>query len=191
MENIFNKFNNMIIEETHLNGCFVIKPNVFKDQRGYFFESFNTALFKKLTNISVDFVQDNQSKSSKGVLRGLHFQEGKNVQAKLVRAIKGSILDVCVDIRKDSNTFGQYFSIILDDKENKQLYIPRGFAHGFLVLEDDTIFSYKCDNFYHKPSESGIIYNDKNLNIEWGFPENQLLLSEKDKQLPTFEKLFK
>lgn len=191
MENIFNKFNNMIIEETHLNGCFVIKPNVFKDQRGYFFESFNTALFKKLTNISVDFVQDNQSKSSKGVLRGLHFQEGKNAQAKLVRAIKGSILDVCVDIRKDSNTFGQYFSIILDDKENKQLYIPRGFAHGFLVLEDDTIFSYKCDNFYHKPSESGIIYNDKDLKIEWGFSENQLLLSEKDKQLPTFEKLFK
>lgn len=191
METIFNKFNNMVFEETPLNGCFVIAPKVFSDQRGQFFESFNKAIFEKSTNIITDFVQDNQSTSSKGVLRGLHFQTGKYTQAKLVRTIKGSVLDVCVDIRKDSNTFGQHFSIILDDKNLKHLFIPRGFAHGFLVLEDDTIFSYKCDNYYHKPSESGIIYNDKDLKIDWGFPENQLILSEKDKQLPTFESLFK
>jgi len=191
MATIFNKFNNMTIEETPLNGCYVIIPKVFRDQRGHFFESFNKVLFEKSANINVDFVQDNQSTSSKGVLRGLHFQTGKYAQAKLVRTIKGSVLDVCVDIRKNSNTFGQHFSIILDDKDLKQLFIPKGFAHGFLVLEDDTIFSYKCDNYYHKPSESGIIYNDNDLNIDWGFPENQLILSEKDKQLPTFENLFK
>jgi len=191
METIFNKFNNMIFEETPLNGCFVIVPKVFKDQRGQFFESFNKALFEESTNSITNFVQDNQSTSSKGVLRGLHFQAGKYAQAKLVRTIKGSVLDVCVDIRQDSKTFGQHFSIILNDKNLKQLYIPRGFAHGFLVLEGDTIFSYKCDNYYHKPSESGIRYNDKDLNIDWGFPENQLILSEKDKQLQTFESLFK
>jgi len=181
----------MIIEETNLKGCFVIRPNVFKDERGWFFESFNVNIFSRETGISANFVQDNESKSSKGVLRGLHFQTGNYAQAKLVRVVKGSVLDVCVDIRKDSKTFGDYFSVILDDNEHKQLYIPRGFAHGFLVLEDDTIFSYKCDNYYHEPSESGIVFNDKNLNIKWGVSEEQLILSEKDKLLPTFERLFK
>lgn len=181
----------MKIEKTHIEGCFVIKPNIYNDQRGYFFESFNKEIFEKGTGISVDFVQDNESKSSRGVLRGLHFQKGGHAQAKLVRVIKGSVLDVCVDIRKTSKTFGQYFSIILNDKEKNQLFIPKGIAHGFLVLEDDTIFSYKCDNFYHKPSEEGIVYNDKFLNIDWGLSEKELILSEKDKQLPTFEKLFK
>ena len=181
----------MEIEKTNIEGCFVLKPNIFNDQRGYFFESFNKELFEKNTGISVNFIQDNESKSSRGVLRGLHFQKGEYAQAKLVRVIKGSVLDVCVDIRKDSKTFGQYFSIILDGKEKKQLFIPRGIAHGFLVLEDETIFSYKCDNYYNKPSEGGIVYNDKVLNINWGMPDNELILSEKDKKLPIFENLFK
>jgi len=181
----------MGIEETCLGGCFVIRPKIFGDDRGHFFESFNKELFERNVGITTNFVQDNESKSSKGVLRGLHFQKGEHAQAKLVRVVKGSVLDVCVDIRKSSQTFGNSYSIILDDKEHKQLYIPRGFAHGFLVLEDDTIFSYKCDNYYQKSSESGIIYNDKHLNIDWGIPSSQLLISEKDKQLPTFENLFK
>jgi dTDP-4-dehydrorhamnose 3,5-epimerase len=181
----------MVSTETKLKGCFILEPRVYKDNRGYFFESFNKAMFEKSTGLSVDFIQDNESKSSKGVLRGLHFQKGEYAQSKLVRVVKGSILDVCVDIRKTSKTFGHYVSIILDDKEKKQIYVPRGFAHGFLVLEDDTIISYKCDNYYHKPSEGGIVYNDKDLNIDWNFPENELILSDKDKQLPTFENVFK
>ena len=191
MENISKTLLKMEIEKTNIEGCFVLKPNIFNDQRGYFFESFNKELFEKNTGISVNFIQDNESKSSRGVLRGLHFQKGEYAQAKLVRVIKGSVLDVCVDIRKNSKTFGQYFSIILDDKEKKQLFISKGLAHGFLVLEDETIFSYKCDNYYNKPSEGGIVYNDKVLNINWGMQDNELILSEKDKKLPTFENVFK
>lgn len=177
----------MTVEETNLKDCFVITPNVIKDDRGYFFESFNKVQFEANTGIVTNFVQDNQSKSLKGVLRGLHFQTGDYSQAKLVRVIKGKVLDVCVDLRKESPTFGKSFSLILDAVDHKQLYIPKGFAHGFLVLEDDTIFSYKCDNYYNKASEKGIIYNDKTLNIDWGFPEEDLILSEKDKTLSTFE----
>jgi len=180
----------MIVEETYLKGCFVITPKVFEDERGYFYENFNKKIFEKETGVRASFVQDNESKSSKGVLRGLHFQTGKHAQSKLVRVSKGKVLDVCVDIREDSSTFGKYLSMILDDKTHKQLYIPKGFAHGFLVLEDNTIFSYKCDNFYNKDAESGIIYNDKTLNIDWGFVQNQLIISEKDKQLSTFKSLF-
>lgn len=180
----------MKIEETHLKGCFVITPKVFEDERGYFFESFNQNVFEQETGIKANFVQDNQSQSVKGVLRGLHFQKGKYAQAKLVQVVKGKVLDVCVDIRKKSPTFGQHFSLLLDDKNHKQLYIPRGFAHGFLVLEDNSIFSYKCDNFYNNESESGIIFNDKILNIDWGISEEALIISEKDKLLPTFENLF-
>ena len=176
-----------MVEETYLKGCFVITPKVFDDKRGYFFESFNNVLFKKETGITPKFVQDNQSKSKKGVLRGLHFQTGEYAQAKLVRVIKGKVLDVCVDLRQTSPTLGKSFSIVLDDQNHQQFYIPRGFAHGFLTLEDDTIFSYKCDNYYHKPSESGILYNDKTLNIDWNFPEEELTISEKDMQLLTFE----
>lgn len=177
----------MEIEETHLKGCFVVTPKVFEDERGYFFESFNKQVFGQKTGINTEFVQDNQSKSSKGVLRGLHFQKENYAQAKLVGVAKGKVLDVCVDIRKESQTFGQHFSLVLDDIKHQQLYIPRGFAHGFVVLENDTIFSYKCDNYYDKASESGILYNDKTLNIDWGFTENQFILSEKDKKLPTLE----
>ena len=180
----------MVIEETYLKGCFVIMPKVFEDERGYFFESFNQNVFEKETGTKVNFVQDNQSKSSKGVLRGLHFQTGDYAQAKLVQVVKGKVLDVCVDVRKESLTFGEHFSLILDDKNRKQLYIPRGFAHGFVVLEDNTIFSYKCDNFYNKASESGIIYNDETLKIDWNFSEDKLIISEKDKLLPTLKNLF-
>ncbi|MBC3758497.1 dTDP-4-dehydrorhamnose 3,5-epimerase [Hyunsoonleella sp. SJ7] len=179
----------MTVEATGLEGCFVIVPRVFKDSRGFFFESYNDRSFKQKTGVLVNFVQDNQSISSKGTLRGLHFQRGKYAQAKLVRVIKGKVLDVCVDIRKGSPTFGQHFKIILDAIENKQLYVPRGFAHGFLTLEDNTIFSYKCDNYYNKDSEGGIIYNDPTLSIDWQYSMDKLLLSEKDIILPTFQSL--
>ncbi len=177
----------MEAEETYLKGCFIFTPKVLSDERGYFFESFNIARFKSLTGVSVDFVQDNQSQSSKGVLRGLHFQTGEYKQAKLVRTIKGSVLDVCVDLRKESKTYRQYFSIVLDDKKQQQLFIPRGFAHGFVALENNTIINYKCDNYYNKSAESGIIYNDKTLNIDWKLDNLELILSEKDKELPKFK----
>ena len=177
----------MIVHKTHLKDCFIIEPKVFQDVRGYFFESFNHHKFENLTGINVDFVQDNESMSSKGVLRGLHFQTGAYEQAKLVRVIRGSVLDVCVDLRENSETFGKSVSVILSGENKKQFFVPRGFAHGFLVLEDETIFSYKCDNVYNKPSEGGIIYNDKDLNIDWKFPVGDLILSDKDKKLPTFK----
>lgn len=181
----------MEIEQTYLNDCYLIKPKVFTDDRGVFFETFNKKQFFKLTGVSIDFVQDNQSISQKGVLRGLHFQTGDFEQAKLVRVVTGSVLDVAVDIRPHSSTFGQHFSVVLSAENNRQVYIPRGFAHGFLVLEDHTIFSYKCDNYYHKPSERGIIFNDQSINIDWQFPENQMIISDKDKVLPLFENLIK
>lgn len=180
----------MKAEETHLEGCFIITPRVLSDERGYFFESFNKATFESLTGISIDFVQDNQSQSTKGVLRGLHFQTGEFEQAKLVRTIKGSVLDVCVDLRKNSKTFGQYFSIVLDDKIQQQLFIPRGFAHGFVALENNTIINYKCDNYYNKSAERSIIYNDKALNIDWNIDDLKLVLSDKDKQSSKFDNLF-
>lgn len=179
----------MNVEETSLKDCLIIQPQIFEDERGYFFESFNKQEFKKHTGITTNFVQDNQSRSLKGVLRGLHFQTGEFAQAKLVSVIKGKVLDVCVDIRKESTTFGKHVSIILDDKDHKQLYIPRGFAHGFVVLEDDTIFFYKCDNFYNKEAEAGIIYNDKDLNIDWKLDDTKCIISEKDLELPIFKAL--
>ncbi|SHG80919.1 dTDP-4-dehydrorhamnose 3,5-epimerase [Winogradskyella jejuensis] len=179
----------MQIKKTNLDGCYIIQPRLFKDERGSFFEGFNSKIFEELTGLNLDFVQDNQSTSSKGVLRGLHFQKGKYAQAKLVRVVRGSVQDVVVDIRPKSKTFGMYFSIILSGENNTQLFIPRGFAHGFLVLEENTIFTYKCDNFYNKESESGIIYNDVNLNIEWKNLDVDYKLSQKDLQLPKLEDL--
>ena len=176
----------MKVTETHLNGCFVIEPHILKDERGYFFESFNQQKFSELIKKEVNFVQDNQSFSTKGVLRGLHFQKGKHAQAKLVRVIKGKVLDVAVDIRKNSSTFGKHFSIELSEENNKQLFVPRGFAHGFVVLSDEVVFSYKCDNYYNKESEGGIIYNDQFLNIDWIAQESNLIVSEKDMKLDTF-----
>ena len=177
----------MIVEETFLKDCFVIQPKVFNDERGYFYESFNLKIFQGLTGIKINFVQDNQSQSSKGVLRGLHFQKGIHAQAKLISVIKGKVLDVVVDLRIESSTFGKHFSIILEDKKHQQLFIPRGFAHGFLVLEDDTIFSYKCDNYYNKESESGIIFSDSDLAISWNLPLEKIILSPKDQSLQTFK----
>lgn len=179
----------MLVEETNLNGCYILQPKIFKDKRGYFTESFNQKTFNQLTGLSVNFVQDNESQSSRGVLRGLHFQKGEFAQAKLVRVVKGSVMDVAVDLRLNSDTFGKHFSIILSGTNKTQLYIPRGFAHGFVVLEDNTIFNYKCDNYYNKASEGGIIYNDKNLNIDWSLPKTDLIISDKDLMLPSFKEI--
>lgn len=172
---------------TPLSGCFILEPKVFKDERGYFMESFNENTFNKGVGQKVHFVQDNQSYSSRGVLRGLHYQTEEYAQAKLVRVLAGEVLDVAVDIRPESPTFGQHFSILLSAENQKQLFIPRGFAHGFLVTSSTAIFFYKCDNFYNKDSEGGIIYNDPALKIDWNFPENELIISEKDVILPTLE----
>ena len=177
----------MKVQETYLKGCFVLTPLIFEDERGFFLETFNTNSFREATGINTKFVQDNLSKSSKGILRGLHFQKGEHAQAKLVQVISGSVLDVCVDLRRGSKTFGQHFSIYLDAIERQQLYVPRGFAHGFITLENDTLFSYKCDNFYNKGAESGIAYDDVLLNIDWGVPKSEILVSDKDRNLPTFE----
>jgi dTDP-4-dehydrorhamnose 3,5-epimerase len=170
--------------ESKLKGCFIFEPMVFEDNRGYFFESFNQQLFNDLTNTTTNFVQDNESLSTKGVLRGLHYQIGKHAQAKLVRVIKGNVLDIAVDVRKGSKTFGEYVAIELSEDNKKLLFIPRGFAHGFLVLSQTAIFSYKCDNFYNKESEGGIIYNDPTLNINWQYPEKKIIVSDKDMILP-------
>ena len=172
---------------TNLEGCFVLEPKIIKDERGYFMESFNESTFKKALGIKIHFVQDNQSFSSKGVLRGLHYQTGDHAQSKLVCVLTGEILDVAVDIRPNSTTFGEYFSVVLSADNQKQLFIPVGFAHGFLVLSDSATLYYKCDNFYNKESEGGIIYNDQTLNINWGEEETNWIISEKDKSLPSLE----
>lgn len=177
----------MIFKETKLKGCFVIEPTVFTDDRGYFMESFNRENFNSEIGDSVNFVQDNQSFSTKGVIRGLHYQKGINAQAKLVRVINGLVLDVVVDLRKNSSTYGEYFALELSSENKIQLYIPRGFAHGFAVLSNTAEFFYKCDNYYNKASEGGILYNDKTLNINWKLPISEHLISEKDLQLPTFK----
>ncbi|MGN6618857.1 MAG: dTDP-4-dehydrorhamnose 3,5-epimerase [Ilyomonas sp.] len=181
----------MKIEQTKLQGCFIIHDTVFKDERGYFFESFNKKKFTDLTGMDVEFVQDNQSKSTKGVLRGLHFQTGDAAQAKLVRVLKGSVLDVAVDIRKGSPTFGEHVVVELSENSHTQFFVPRGFAHGFVVLSDTATFFYKCDNYYNKQAESGLMYNDASLKIDWHLPENELILSEKDKQNLTLDQLIK
>lgn len=177
----------MNIKATTLDGCFIIEPKVLNDERGYFFESFHQKKFQELTGVKTQFVQDNQSLSQRGVLRGLHFQTGEFTQSKLVKVIKGSVLDVAVDLRKDSSTFGKHFSILLSEKNKLQLFIPRGFAHGFVVLENDTIFSYKCDNYYNKLAEGGVMYNDPDLDIDWMLEEDEIILSEKDKRLSYFK----
>ncbi|MDA0317075.1 MAG: dTDP-4-dehydrorhamnose 3,5-epimerase [Bacteroidetes bacterium] len=174
---------------TPLNGCIVMTPAIFSDSRGSFYESYKKGVIDEALGYEVNFVQDNESFSSKGVLRGLHFQKGEYAQAKLVRVIQGAVLDVAVDLREESSTYGQHFSIELSSDNKKQLFIPRGFAHGFVVLSDTAIFSYKCDNYYHKDSESGIIYNDPTLNIDWKFPNDHLQLSKKDLELPHFKSL--
>jgi dTDP-4-dehydrorhamnose 3,5-epimerase len=178
----------MKFTETKLKGCFIIDPNIINDERGYFMESFNQQTFQKGIGQKINFVQDNQSVSTKGVLRGLHYQIGEHAQAKLVRVLQGEVLDVAVDIRPDSLTFGQYEAVLLSAENQKQFFIPRGFAHGFLVLSETATFFYKCDNFYNKESEGGLIYNDSKINIDWHFPLDKLIISEKDKKQPILSK---
>jgi len=173
--------------ETHLDGCYLLEPNIIQDERGYFMESFNEKVFQERVGKDIRFVQDNQSFSSKGVLRGLHYQVGNYVQSKLVRVLTGKVLDVAVDIRPDSKTYGQYLAEILSVENQKQMFVPAGFAHGFLVLSETATLFYKCDQFYNKESEGGIIYNDTTLNINWGEELTNFIVSDKDKNLPLFE----
>ena len=177
----------MEIVDKVLTDAFVFKPRVFKDERGYFYESFNKNVLDALTGIKVNFIQDNQSFSSKGTLRGLHFQKGNAAQAKLVRVTKGSAYDVAVDLRPDSPTFKQWYSIELSADNHLQFFIPRGFAHAFIALEDNTVFQYKVDNYYSGVNDCGVIWNDEDLAITW--PELELELSEKDKNLPKLNQL--
>ena len=174
--------------KTDLEGCYILEPNLHNDERGYFMESFNENIFNKETGNTTHFVQDNQSFSSKGVLRGLHYQVKEHAQAKLIRVLSGEVLDIAVDIRQNSTTYGKHVSIILSESNQKQIFIPKGFAHGFLVLSETATFFYKCDNFYNKESEGGIIYNDPTLNINWGDEKEKWIISEKDVNLPTFDK---
>lgn len=175
----------MEITKTPIEGLLIIQPKVFEDDRGHFFESYNKSAFQS-NGIAVDFVQDNQSLSQAGVLRGLHFQNPPFAQGKLVRVIKGSVLDIAVDIRKNSKTYGEHVAIKLSEQNKTQFWIPEGFAHGFLTLENNTIFSYKCTNYYNKASEGCILWNDPNLRIEWNI--NTPILSEKDKTGEVFNK---
>lgn len=177
--------------ETKLKGCFILEPRKFEDERGYFFESFNEKIFNDLTQTTTHFVQDNQSYSKRGVIRGLHAQSGEHAQAKLVRVLKGEVIDVAVDARPNSPTFGQHVAVHLSAENNKQLFVPRGFLHGFSVLSEEAVFFYKCDNFYNKESEQGILYNSPELNIDWGIASGSEIISEKDIILPTFNELFK
>lgn len=176
----------MKIKETPLIDCYIIEPTIFEDDRGYFFEKFNEKKFEELTGMNGHFVQDNISKSSYGVLRGLHLQKGEHAQAKLVSCLEGRVLDVAVDLRENSPTFGQSFTIELSDENKLQLYVPRGFGHGFSVLSETAVFSYKCDNFYNKDSEGSVLWNDAELNIDWKIASNEIILSDKDKLSPTF-----
>ena len=175
----------MNIIDTNLIDCKVIQPQLHNDNRGYFFERYHQQKLNDSLGFEVNFIQDNESFSSKGVLRGLHFQTGNYAQAKLVRVIQGRVLDVAVDLRKDSSTFAQHFSIELSEDNKNQLFVPRGFAHGFIVLSDTAIFSYKCDNYYNKASEGGIRYDDPSLGIDWKLPKEDILVSEKDLLLST------
>lgn len=177
----------MKVKSTPLKNCYIIEPTVFEDERGYFYEKFNEQKFEQLTGMNGHFVQDNVSKSSYGVLRGLHLQKGDMAQAKLVSCLEGRVWDVAVDLREDSPTFGRWFGVELSAENRLQFYIPRGFAHGFSVLSPTAVFAYKCDNFYNKESEGGIIWNDAELGIDWKLPMSDIILSEKDKVQKTFQ----
>lgn len=170
----------MEIQETKINGLYIIQPKIFNDNRGYFFESFNEKEFKEKIG-DINFVQDNESKSTYGVMRGLHFQLPPHTQSKLVRCVKGQVLDVAVDLRKDSDTYGQHVSVLLTEDNHKQFFIPKGFAHGFVVLSEEAIFQYKCDDFYHPECDGGISITDKDLKIDWHIDLKDTILSEKDK----------
>ena len=178
----------MEIIKTPIKDLVVIKPRVFADARGFFFETYNEERYRE-AGITQQFVQDNMSKSSYGVVRGLHFQRPPYSQAKLVQVIEGAVLDVAVDLRSDSETYGQWYVVELTAENHLQFLIPRGFAHGFAVLSETAIFSYKCDNFYHPEADGGVIYNDPTLNIDWGIPADKIVLSEKDTKHPLLKDL--
>jgi dTDP-4-dehydrorhamnose 3,5-epimerase len=176
----------MTIEQTPLKDCFIIHEKVHGDARGYFIETYNQRDFKAASGLDIEFVQDNQSRSTKGVLRGLHMQRGASAQAKLVRVLEGSVLDIAVDLRKGSPSFGQHYAIELTADNHKQFFVPAGFAHGFVVLSETATFFYKVDKFYEPGNEVGIMYNDQDLNIDWRLAEREIILSEKDKTLGSF-----
>ena len=173
----------MKISKTAIEGVVIIEPQVFEDERGYFFESWNQAKMKE-AGLDYNFIQDNQSKSCYGVIRGIHFQKGEYAQAKLVRVLEGTVLDVAVDLRRNSPTFGKYVAVELSAENKKQLMIPRGFGHGFSVLSDTAVFAYKCDNVYNKASEVGIRFNDPDIGVDWKVNPDKAILSEKDKTAP-------
>ncbi|UJF31127.1 dTDP-4-dehydrorhamnose 3,5-epimerase [Kaistella sp. 97-N-M2] len=177
----------MKIKGTPLKDCYIIEPTIFEDARGYFYEKFNEKKFEELTGMNGHFVQDNISKSSYGVLRGLHLQKGEHAQAKLVSCIKGKVLDVAVDLRRNSPTFGEWFGVELSEENKTQLYVPRGFAHGFSTLSEEVIFAYKCDNYFKDGAEGSVIWNDPDLKIDWKLPTEDIILSEKDRALPFFK----
>ncbi len=177
----------MNVIKTNIEGVYILEPRIFKDERGYFFESFSQRLFEEKVAKTV-FVQDNESKSRYGVLRGLHFQLPPYEQAKLVRVVSGKVLDVAVDIRPQSPTFGQHVSVELSDENKSQLFIPRGFAHGFAVLSETAVFQYKCDNYYAPDYEGGILWSDPSLGIDWKLPEKDIILSDKDKKYGTLKR---
>lgn len=176
---------NMIFEQTPIEGLILVKPKIFGDDRGFFYESYQTDRYKA-GGIQADFIQDNCAKSSFGVLRGLHYQTGEFAQAKLVRVPVGKVLDVAVDLRPDSPTYGQHFTAELSDQNHWQLFVPRGFAHGYVVLSEIAIFEYKCDNYYQKSAEGGLMFNDPSLNIDWKIDLSEAILSEKDQVHPAF-----
>ena len=178
----------MNVINTDIQGVVIVEPKVFGDHRGYFFESFSEKDFAEAVG-EVKFVQDNESKSCHGVLRGLHFQKPPHAQAKLVRVVKGRVLDVAVDLRKGSPTFGKHVAVELTEENHRQLFIPRGFAHGFAVLSDEAVFQYKCDNYYAPQSEGSVLWNDPDIGIEWGIPSEDVMLSEKDRNAPLLKDL--
>lgn len=175
--------------QTEIKGVVIFEPRIFTDARGYFFETYNENVFKE-AGIDAKFVQDNQSKSSYGVIRGLHFQKGEHAQAKLVRVLQGTVLDVALDLREGSETFGKHVAVELSSENNRQLFIPRGFAHGFSVLSETAVFAYKCDNFYCKESEGGLNCADTDLRIDWRVPVESACISDKDKLLPRFKECY-
>ena len=174
--------------ETKLKGCYILEPSIFEDERGYFYESYNENKLAEIIGYKPNFVQDNESKSTYGVNRGLHMQIGEFEQAKLVRVLEGKVIDIAVDVRPGSETFGQHVAIELSAENKRQLFIPRGFLHGFSVLSETAIFFYKCDNFYNKESERGVLYNSSELNIDWGIPLGKEIISPKDIELPKFDR---
>jgi len=181
----------MKVTETFLKGCYVIEPSVFEDDRGYFMESYNKYQLERALGKAIDFIQDNEARSSYGVIRGLHFQKPPFAQAKLVRVVEGTVLDVALDLRADSPTFGKYFKLELSGANKKQLFVPKGFAHGYSVFSETALFAYKCDGAYNKESESGISYDDKQLNIDWHIPVEDQVISVKDHDQQSFEAFVK